>query len=116
MPDLETRKMLEEFAGWFLVQKDDKLESELMGSPPKLFLRGGVPHYESDPAAACSLLPKLMETISRTVSATEACGFSRKLMSAWAYHGEGGILLEPEEVAPRICKLIADAVRKVKDV
>jgi len=118
MSDLETRKMLAEFAGW----KDIRtwVEGDIAGHQPDesgclVWCGYGkhtnirwarVPHFESDPAAACSLLPKL-------AAAALPKGSPMREMhkgTFWVDLGEA-LVYRPGDV----CKFIADAVRKLKE-
>lgn len=112
MIDLETRRILAEFADKPCLRADDP-----QNPPDELWmLEGGcAPHYESDPAAACSLLPKLGMRFAQ-----------RGMYQKWLHLKATMFDLlyqeqEDESTENRIyarvlfCELIADALRKVKD-
>ena len=60
MTDLDKRKRMAEFGGWrSIVPVAEEPADELFGEAHGTYGYQRLPHFESDPAAACSLLPKL---------------------------------------------------------
>jgi len=110
--DLEARRMLAEFAGWtdFLPpnEEDATLYAERRDGEwapcPQL-----VPFYESAASAACSLLPKLAKRVLDEAPGMMA-GFFRWREFWMALHDGGNAFRDTKAV----CRIIADAVRKLK--
>ena len=104
---LEDRKMLAEFAGW---EKDEGTHLTWWIPPGKGkgsgIIERSLPHYESDPAAACSLLPKLAEAISRSPAPQARISVLCEDLASALRHG-----VDPD--GRDVCRIIADAVRRV---
>jgi hypothetical protein len=109
--------MCAEFAGWRNItgqddkeapDRDELFSGDFEGGEWSLPLAScdgivhGIPHYESDPAAACSLLPTLTKT-----------GWSRAGM-AWGWLDDlaDALIMNRDD---EVCRLIVAAVRKVKE-
>ncbi|GAG31056.1 unnamed protein product [marine sediment metagenome] len=111
MSDLETRKMLAEFAGWTEIRtwRDHYFQKHGDWKEPKIrYIVGNrgldkdamIPAYESDPAAACSLLPRIYAEC-----------FKRQDMEVWR-----GLHFALGSHGPMCCPgLITNAVRKLKE-
>lgn len=104
--NLDDRKMCAEFAGWTELNQwisQDRSRGGLDGTNPDGIF-DDVPYYESDPAAACSLLPKLAERWHQSQhDGMSWLDFMEDLSDA---------LFIPEGHA--VCKVIVEAVRRVK--
>ena len=119
MGKMEDRKMCAEFAGSKTLAVNDpaNLEGELWIIDGR-GLQSWCPHYESDPAAACSLLPKLAEALWCVKIEVDPMNIGGELrMLGWfdlmgwiAEHLAGG----DDTGRDRACRLIVQAVRASK--
>jgi hypothetical protein len=106
MSDLNARKILAEFAGWSgIVVSEDK--TRLFGTVPNKSVGPSqeIPHYESDPAACCSLLPKLIQLWHQQILDGGKAGlseFEEALKRALRFGNDA-----------EVCRLIVAAVREV---
>jgi hypothetical protein len=109
--NLDDRKMCAEFAGSEVLEVDPHSEEVYV-----LFGDQGcesAPHYETDPAAACSLLPKLWPLLTKIKkdwwidTGEEFVHNEFELMDVFAWALEN----DPAEV----CRLIVSAVKSLRE-
>mgnify|MGYP001565041812 CR=1 FL=1 len=105
---LSVRKMMAEFDNYtdVIISADNVYGTREPGD-----CRVPVPDYPNDPAAACSLLPKLYKA---TFPVSLNSGYNSEEIKDMALSLVEIALWDGEDA--EVCRLIAEAIRKVKEV